>query len=64
MTELIRPDVTGYLVHDVAQAVGAVGAARSLDRAACRAEAIARFSSDRMVDDYERLFDQVVHGTA
>ncbi|MCG2797061.1 MAG: glycosyltransferase family 4 protein [Cellulomonas sp.] len=64
MPELIGPDLTGYLVNDVAQAVAAVGAARSLDRAGCRAEAIARFSSDRMVDDYERLFEQVVHGTA
>lgn len=64
MPELIRPDLTGYLVNDVAQAVAAVGAARSLDRTGCRAEAIARFSSDRMVDDYERLFEQVVHGTA
>jgi hypothetical protein len=31
-----------------------------VDRAACRADAVARFSSERMVDEYERLFAEVV----
>jgi glycosyltransferase involved in cell wall biosynthesis len=64
MPELVRPGTGGFLVDDVDQAVGAVTAARALDRTACRADALARFSADRIVDDYERLFDQVVQGTA
>ena len=39
-----------------------MGEAVSLDRAACRTDAVARFSADRMVDDYERLFRRVIAG--
>ena len=63
MPEIIRPGVSGFLVHDVAQAAGAVAAAARLDRAACRADAVARFSADRMVDDYERLFRRVIEAS-
>jgi glycosyltransferase involved in cell wall biosynthesis len=59
MPELIRTGVSGALVDDVADAVRAVRAIHRLDRSACRADAIARFSSDRMVDDYVRLFERV-----
>lgn len=64
MPELIRPGVSGYLVSDVAGAVLAVGAARGLDRSVCRADAIARFSADRMVDDYLELFERLVGSQA
>ena len=60
MPELVVPDVSGVLVTGVAEAVAAVGRATAIDRAGCRAHAVARFSSDRMVDDYERLFRRVV----
>lgn len=59
MPELVRPGVTGVLVDDVAGAVAAVPVAARMDRAACRADAIARFSVDRMVEQYERLFARV-----
>ncbi|WP_159808733.1 glycosyltransferase family 4 protein [Cellulomonas citrea] len=62
MPELVRPGLGGFLVDDVEQAVGAVAAVRGLDRAVCRADGLARFSADRMVADYERLFAQVVAG--
>ncbi len=62
MPELIRPGVSGHLVTDVAGAVAAVGAVGGIDRAGCRADALARFSSERMVDDYERLFARVAAG--
>lgn len=60
MPELVVPDVSGVLATGVAEAVAAVGRATAIDRAGCRAHAVARFSSDRMVDDYERLFRRVV----
>lgn len=59
MAELIRPGVSGYLVADAAGAVDAVARSVGIDRAACRADAMARFSAERMVDDYERLFQQI-----
>jgi glycosyltransferase involved in cell wall biosynthesis len=60
MPEIVRPGVTGFLVDDTNSAVEAVHAVGHLDRAQCRADALARFSSDRMVDDYERLFASIV----
>jgi glycosyltransferase involved in cell wall biosynthesis len=59
MPELVRSGVTGFLVADVPAAVAAVADAARVDRAACRSDAVARFSADRMVDDYERLFLRV-----
>jgi len=59
MAELVRPGVSGFLVADVPGAVEAVAATAGVDRAACRADAVARFGADRMVDDYERLFARV-----
>lgn len=56
MPELIAPGRTGYLVGSVAEAIEVVGRTRSLDRRHCRAEAIERFTVDRMLDDYEKLF--------
>ena len=60
MPEIVRPGVTGFLVDDTNSAVEAVHAVGHLDRAQCRADALARFSADRMVDDYERLFASIV----
>lgn len=56
MPELIRPGVGGFLVDDIPTAVRAVVACARVDRAACRADALARFGAGRMVEDYERLF--------
>jgi glycosyltransferase involved in cell wall biosynthesis len=60
MPELLRDGVTGYLVSDAAAAVDAVARLDRLDRAACRIDAVTRFSASRMVADYERLFARVV----
>ena len=59
MPEIVRPGLSGFLVADLPAAVVAVADAALLDRAACRRDAVARFSADRMVDDYERLFRAV-----
>lgn len=59
MPELVRPRTSGYLVTDVAGAVDAVRHVGQVDRAACRADALTRFSSRRMIDDYERVLADV-----
>ena len=52
--------VTGVSRPDVASAVAAVERAASFDRAACRRAARRRFSADRMVDDYLRVYESVL----
>ncbi len=60
MPELITDGTTGYLVDDVAGAVAAAGRAASLDRAAIRAQAVARFGRARMLDAYISAYEAVV----
>lgn len=62
MVEIVRDSVTGYLVDGRDAAVAAVGRVADIDRANCRADALERFSSDRMVAEYERLFLSVISG--
>ncbi len=58
--EIVVDGQTGFLVDDVDQMVTAVDRLHSIDPKACRADAIARFSFDRMADSYEALFRQLV----
>jgi glycosyltransferase involved in cell wall biosynthesis len=60
MSELIDDGATGALVRDVGEAVQAVSRVAAFDRAAIRASTVRRFSRDRMVDDYVRVYEQVV----
>ena len=60
VTEIIDEGVTGFIVEDVAGAVEAVGRAAALDRRMVRARVAERFSRDRMVDDYLRVYENVV----
>jgi glycosyltransferase involved in cell wall biosynthesis len=60
MPELLTDGVTGFLVDGVDAAVAAVARIGEIDRGACRLDAETRFTSDRMVADYERLFARVV----
>jgi len=60
MAEIVDVGETGYLVAGVEEAVEAVERAVSLDRAVCRQVAERRFSAARMVDDYMRVYDDVL----
>ncbi len=62
MGEIVDSGRTGFLVSTVAEAASVVDAAAALDRAGCRAVAVERFSAARMVDDYMRVYDQVLGG--
>ncbi len=59
LPELVRDGRTGFLVPDADAAVAAVARLPLLDRAECRAEAETRFTAERMVTDYERLFERI-----
>lgn len=56
MPEVIDEGVTGRLVGSLDEAVAAVAGIREIDRRGCRERARQRFSADRMVDDYLRIY--------
>lgn len=60
MPELIDHGVTGFLVDSLDEAVDAIGRIGEIDRAACRAAAVARFSVDRMADNYLDLYRRLI----
>ncbi|ACA59375.1 glycosyltransferase family 4 protein [Candidatus Desulforudis audaxviator] len=62
MPELINEGETGFLVSSVEEAAAAVEKVQLIDRARCRREVERRFTADRMVDDYLRVYEQVVQG--
>lgn len=62
--EIVDDDRTGYLRTDVPALAAALLDASYLDRADCRAAAATRFSSDRMVVDHIRLYEQLVSGAS
>jgi glycosyltransferase involved in cell wall biosynthesis len=60
MRELVDQGVTGAVVPDVSAAADAVADVAALDRSAIRAVAVKRFSHHRMVDDYLKVYAQVL----
>lgn len=62
MPEIILDETTGFLVESVEAAEKALPRVAGIDRAACRAHVQSRFSAERMVDDYIRVYRQIVDG--
>ena len=62
MPELIRDEETGFLVNIVDEAVEAVNNIKNISRKDCRDWATAQFSCDKMVDDYLKLYHQILSG--
>ena len=60
MQELIQPEKTGFLVNTVDEAVEAVSKLKSIQRADCRYWAKSKFSSEKMVNDYYGLYQQIL----
>jgi glycosyltransferase involved in cell wall biosynthesis len=60
MPELIDHGVTGFLVESFDEAVAAVGKIARIDRGACRAAVIDRFSVDHMAARYSALYDDIL----
>lgn len=60
--ELISDGATGYVRHDLTGLVDALQRVGQLDRGRCRKEAAHRFSTEQMVKDHLRLYEQVRNG--
>lgn len=60
MPEIIADGVTGFLVRNAAEMAEKIPRVTHLDRRRCRQWVEARFSVDRMVDDYTRVYEKIV----
>lgn len=60
MPELIDHGVTGLLVDSFDEAVAAIDRVGEIDRAACRRHVAERFTVERMADQYEALYRQLL----
>jgi len=60
MPELVQHEKTGFLVNTVDEAVEAVAHIGNINRRNCYAWANSQFSREKMVDDYYRLYQQVL----
>ncbi|MFI5138879.1 MAG: glycosyltransferase family 4 protein [Sphingobacteriales bacterium] len=60
MPELICDEKTGFLVSDVDEAVEAVDRLHHIKRLDCYSRAFSEFSSEKMVSDYLKLYEQIL----
>lgn len=58
--EVIANGETGYVVDTVEEMVAAIGRVNRIEPACCRTRVEQLFSTQRMVDGYERLYDRIV----
>jgi glycosyltransferase involved in cell wall biosynthesis/quercetin dioxygenase-like cupin family protein len=63
MPEIVADGITGFLVSDSSEMVDAVAKIKHLDRFRCRQWVEERFSADRMVEEYIRVYEKVVQQT-
>ena len=59
--EIIRDAVSGYLVADIDEAVGAVRQLANFDRRAVRQHFELNFTDDRMAKNYVRIYKKLIH---
>ncbi|HJT89613.1 MAG TPA: glycosyltransferase family 4 protein [Bryobacteraceae bacterium] len=57
--EIVEDGVTGYIVHNLPEAVAAVGRIGSIDRRTCRRVFEQRFSVERMCRDYLEVYKRL-----
>lgn len=57
--EVIANKKTGYLVNNVEEAVEAVDKIKDIDRRTCRRHVEANFTIERMVSNYEKVYEKI-----
>jgi glycosyltransferase involved in cell wall biosynthesis len=62
LPEIVEHGRTGFLVRDVGEMAAAIGAAGGIDPAACRRAARERFSAERTVEAYLRVYAELAAG--
>jgi glycosyltransferase involved in cell wall biosynthesis len=64
VAEIIQHEVTGFIADDLDSIVDSVTKVDRLEPKACRKAVITRFTKERMVDGYERVYRAVTTATA
>jgi len=62
--EVVDPGITGYIVHDMDEALQKAAIVHELDRKKCRAHFERRFSAGRMAREYTDLYAALIDGRA
>ena len=62
MPEIIEHGKTGFLVHSTGQAIENICDIIKIDRKYCRDYALKRFSQKKMVNDYIKIYNQILKG--
>jgi len=63
LPEIITQGLNGFLVSDISEAVDAVSRIKQISRLECRRVVQERFSCERMVEEYLKIYDQIVSQT-
>ncbi|MBN2373584.1 glycosyltransferase [bacterium] len=63
MPEIISDGISGFLVCSPDEMAGAVARVNQIDRVKCRRWVEERFSADRMVNDYIRVYEGIIQQT-
>jgi len=61
MPELIEDGVNGFIVQDVQEAIGALKKIPHIDRKSCRKIVEQKFSVERMVEDYIKVYQKIIN---
>ena len=62
--EVVDPGLTGFIVESIEEAVAAAGHLEEFDRAMVRFTFERRFSVERMVGEYEEVYQALCSGTS
>lgn len=60
-SEVIAHDKTGFLCHSVEECVAAIDKAARLNRYACRNHVLSNFSTQKMTEGYEAVYQQILN---
>lgn len=58
--EVIEDGKTGFLCNSIEECIDSVSRLGEIDRQVCRDHVVANFSVERMVDDYEAVYDKLL----
>lgn len=61
MPEIISDGITGFLVHNLDEMIKAVSKIKQINRSQCHKLAKERFSVDRMIKDYIKVYEKIVN---